>query len=266
MSKTNAAQIVIDGYNALHAAAPGSDAGQRFMRDVSSWAVFSLLARLCRPEKPSPESERDLMGLASIAGLFARAAGRDWLDEQVENAARTLCSPSVRERAASAAEDLAKEHLTERDFARARQLQERGARTMAARNAQHVEGAKREFAIYMNASGTFNRGQPLVARFRPDTQQRFADKVKKSLDGLPAAMYAFGEVTAAAEVRQWLTKGGADALLGKAAPAFDDSWLADHELASEEAEEQANFERHEHELRSIAEEVQARTSYRSAIG
>lgn len=254
----NAAQVVIDVYRALHEAAPGSDAGQRFLRDVSSWAVFSLMARLCRPEKPSKESERDALGLASIAGLFARGAGRDWLDEQVENTKRSLTSPSVREKAATAEDEFARSILTEDDLRAARRLQEKGARTIATRNAAYVDGAATEFAAYMNASGTFNRGQPLVAHFRPDTLQRFHDKLKKSLNGLPAAMYAFGEPTAAAEVRAWLQSGGADKLLDSAAPAFDDDWMAEHEIASAAAEEEANFARHSHELDSVRSEIMAR--------
>lgn len=262
----NHAQTVIDIYRALHGAAPGSDAGQRFMRDVSSWAAFSLLARLCRTERPSPEGERDLMGLASIAGIYARAAGRDWLDEQVDTASVRLASPSVREQADDEARVWARDGLDDRDLRKAAELQAKGAATMARRNAAALPSAQKEFAAYMNACGCFNRGQPLMANLRPDSAQRFVDKVRKSLDGLPAAMYAFGEPTAARELREWLRTDALDKLLADAEPAFDDSWLAEHEIASEEAEEQANFERHEHELRSIAADVQSRTSYRAAAG
>lgn len=263
----NFAQAVIDVYRALHTAAPGSDAGQRFLRDMGSWAIFTALARLCRGERPNPASERDLLGLASIAGIYARSGGRDWLDEQVQNAAMRLCDPTFREKADDAAREMARQKLTERDLAKAHDLASRGAVTMARRNAAGIEGALKEFAAFMNASGTFNRGQPLVAEFRPDLLQRAVDKVHKSLDGLPASLYAFGDPVAGGMVREWLDGDGLDKVLAKYLPEFDDSWLAEHEIASEAAEEQANWERHQHELNAIAEDVQGRTAaYRERFG
>lgn len=257
---SNYAQLTIDVYKALRDdVAPGTDVGLRFLRSVCGWAVYTLLARCCRNQKPSPESERENLSLAAIAGIAARSQGRDWLTEQVDQAATSLCDPTPRQRAETEELKFAKTMLDAHDLKRAEDLQRRSRKNTATRNSDHIEGARREFWQYMNASGAFNRGQPLDATgFRPDLQQKFVDRAKQALEDLPATELAFGSPLAGAEVRQWLKDGGFDAIVEGYTPAFDDDWMADHELASEEAEEAGNWERHQSELQNIRDEIVAR--------
>lgn len=273
-TKLNYAQAVIDGYNTLHLVAPGSDAGRRFLQDMASWAMFCALGTLCRVEKPGKDTERDLLGLASIVGIYARSGGPNWLAETVENTARRLCDPTFREKAEDEERDWARESLSESDLKRATRLQSSGRATMARRNAENIEGAITEFNAYMNSSGTFTRGKALRAHFGPTYAEKFCSKVRKAIGQLPSVEYAFGSPTAAKEIREWLRDPAGsddlptlDQLLEKYEPAFDTDWMADNEIASLEEEEAANFERREAELRSIAEDVQSRTSaYRDQFG
>ena len=262
-------------YKKLHEVAPGSDAGKRFLRDIASWAMFSLLARLCSATGRADEREyNDRVGLAALVGIGCRSDGPNWFEEALANTAQRLADPTFRERAATAEQEWAATRLSDSDLKRAARLQEAGNRTMAARraaqaghNAAAMPGALLEFRSLMNASNAFARGAPLVADFGPTMATKMLEKVNKALDSLPSALYTFGDPVGAAILRAAIDRHAFDEVLEPFQPAFDDSWIADNEIASLEAEEEGNFARHQHELRSIADEVQARTDgYRALVG
>lgn len=253
----DALKNVIAVYKGLHEAAPGTDAARRFLNDVASWAVFTLLARLCRGTKPDPQSEREMLGLASIAGIGYRAMGPTWLPDQLSRASQTLAQPNVRERGSLASREWARQHLSEEVLKRAASLQQAGAVTMANRNAANMDGARSEFEAYMRASGSYERGKTVhPADFGPSTNEALAKKIRTSLKGLPAALLAFGDdPTGAVLVQNWVMESEWETLIEGLEPSMDESFVADYELGSGDAEDEANYQRHAAEEQAIRNEV-----------
>lgn len=258
----DALKTVVSIYRELHEAAPSTDAARRFLQDMASWAVFTLLARLCRGVKPDPRSEREMIGLASLAGLGYRAMGPDWLPDQLSRASLTLQTPSMRERGSEAARAYAAANLPAEALERAARLRQSGAVTMAARNAANLPGALSEFEAYMRASGSYERGRAVApAEFGDSTRESFVKKVRSSLNGLAPAILAFGDdPTGAVLVNAWVASKAWEAIVEPLVPTFDETWVADFEIASEDAEDAANFERHAAEEQSIREDVMSRTA------
>ena len=256
----NVINLIIAVYRKLHEVAPGSEAGKRFMSDIASWGLFQLVAAGLRVEKPSPQSEKRQLALAAIAGCGARSQGPDWLEDQLRRIAATLVTPSVRERGDAATIAWAAEQLPPEVLRKAEELKHRFARSNADRNAKGIDGALRNATVALNAAGVFTSGHSLEAELAPSDMESFLTKVKKHLAEASAYQLAIGEHAAAVLLDKALRARVYDELLEPYEPAFDDSWLAEHEATSPEAQAEDELERQRDELDRVYADVQSRTA------
>ena len=259
----DALRIIARIYRALHTAAPGTEVAKRWLLDIASWAVFLLLERCSRSGKMSAHDEASCLSFGAIVGFGVRlqpTEGAQWLEEQLDNATRTLERPTARERGDAAARDMALAAMSEADRKAAAALTERWAQKNAASRADVMPTALKTAADYVRSSGCFASGATLrPAELSVADRQKFADKVRSSLARAVPYHFARGEHVGAALLAEWLKGDELDALLAPLEPTFDDAFVADYELSSDEAEDQANFERHAHEEQRVRADVLART-------
>jgi len=256
----NAVHTTITLYRKLHAAAPASEAGKRLLNDVASWALFSLIARCLRSERPSRESERNNTALAALAAIGYRSGGPDWLTDQIARAEQTLSSPDVRERGDAAARAWAEKSLSPAQLDKARALQKRFAESNASRNRDQLPGAVLSAQQYLASVGAFDKsatvedGEGLDRR----SQEALCKRFRSSIAGSVEYLFARGDYTASAMLAQ--AQPELDAMISDAEPAFDDSWVAEWEFASSDGLDAADEESREYELDGLFREVQARTA------
>lgn len=259
----DALRIIARIYRALHAAAPGTDIAARWALDIASWAVFLLLERCSRSGKMSAHDEASCLGFGAIVGFGVRlqpTSGAQWLTEQLANAASALERPTARERGDAAARGMALAAMSEADRKAAAALTERWAQKNAASRTDMMPGAVKMAADYVRSSGCFNRGATLrPAELSVTDQQKLLDKCRSALIRAVPYHFARGEHVGAALLAEWLKTDELDTLLEPLEAVFDDSFVADYELASEDAEDAANFERHAHEEQRVRADVLART-------
>lgn len=258
----DALKTITKVYRALHLAAPGTDVGKRWLLDMASWAVFILLERCSRSGRQSAFDEAVCLCYGAIVGVGVRAQsseGAQWLTEQLANAASALEKPSVRERGDVAAREFALTAMSEADRKAAADLSARWAQKNAASRADVMPQAVQLATEYVRSSGCFTTGTLRAAELPIADRQKFADKVRSSIARAVPYHFARGEMVGAALLAEWLKTNELDTLLTGVEPVFDDSFLAAHELASEDAEDAANFERHAHEEQRVRADVLART-------
>jgi hypothetical protein len=256
----NAVATVIGLYRKLHAVAPASEAGKRLLNDVASWALFSLIARCLRSEKPSRESERNNTALAALAAIGYRSGGPTWLDDQIARAVTVLSSPSAKDRGDAAARAWAEQTLSPAQLDKAKALARQFAESNALRNRDQLPGAIVSAKQYLASAGAFDKSATLEGGEGLDrrSQEALCKRLRSSIAGSVEYLFARGDYAASAMLAR--AQPELESMIADAEPAFDDSWVADFEFASAEARDLADEESRAYELDAAFREVAARTA------
>lgn len=255
----NAVTTTIALYRKLHEVAPGTEAGKRLLNDVAGWALFSLVARCLRSDRPTRESEQCASALAALAGIGYRSGGPTWLDDQIARAEQVLSSPSVRERGDQAAKAWAEQALAPEALAKARALQKRFAENNAAKNRELLPSAIAEARRALAHAGAFDKqaslnGEGLDRR----SQEALCKRLRSSIAGSVEYLFARGDYAASAMLAR--TQPELDALIDEVEPPFDDSWVAAYETTSPEGFADLAEEGRTLELDATFRDVASRTA------
>lgn len=255
----NAVSTVITLYRRLHEVAPGTEAGKRLLNDVASWALFSLVARCLRSDRPTKESEQTASALAALAAIGYRSGGPDWLGDQIARAEQTLSSPNVRERGDAAARAWAEQALSPAQLDKARALQKRFAENNAQRNRDLLPSAIAEARRALAHAGAFDKqaalnGEGLDRR----SQEALCKRLRSSIAGSVEYLFARGDYSASAMLAR--AQPELDSLIDEVEPTFDDSWVAAYETTSPEGFADLADEGRTLELDATFRDVQSRTA------
>lgn len=252
--------LIYSVYHALHAAVPSSDAARRFILDMASYGVYSLMSRLTRRGlRPTARDEAIDMAFASLAGVGHRAGGPGWLDDQFGRVFTSLSSPTRRDKLSAGERAFAESKLSPAVMAKARAIKERLGVQSAERVVESWESAQRNAERLISSAGAFGRADIDPALMDGRELVSLLEKVKKSVAESSAWYLATGDAISAILVEDYATSDAfADAV---GAYEVDESagWVPPYEIGSRDYEDEARMNRHHDELNAMRSEVISRS-------
>lgn len=252
--------LVYGVYHALHAAAPSSDAARRFLLDMSSYGVYSLMSRLTRRGlRPTARDETLDAAFASLAGMGHRAGGPGWLDDQYGRVFNSLSSPTRSDKLSAAEKQMA-DRLPAHVRAKADAIRSRLGMQSAERVIESWDSAHATAQRVIGATGCFERGATIDAALMDGKElEGLLTKVRRSVSESSAWYLATGDVVSAALVEDYATSDAFADLVGQYETRDEGGWVPPYELGSDDYRDKANMARYHHELNEQYRESTVRT-------
>ena len=241
--------LIYSIYHALHASAPSSDAARRFLLDMSSYGVYSLMSRLTRRGlRPTVRDERLDCAFAALAGVGHRAGGPGWLDDQYGRVFNSLSSPTRRDKLGEAEKALALAKLSPAVRAKAEAIRGRLGVQSAEKVVESWDSAHHTAALLINSTGAFGRGDIDPAPMDGRELTSLLEKVRRSVSESSAWYLATGDAVTAVLVEDYATSDGFEALVAEYETSEEGGWTPPYELGSEDYRDQQDMARYHSEL------------------
>lgn len=253
--------LVYGVYHALHAAAPSSDAARRFLLDMSSYGVYSLMSRLTRRGlRPKPRDEVIDAAFASLAGMGHRSGGPGWLDDQLGRVFNSLSSPTRRDKLSDAEKELALAKLSPAVRAKAEAIRSRLGVQSAENVVESWDSAERNAQRLIRDSGCYVHGGAIdPAPMDGKELESLITKVRRSVSESSAWYLATGDAVTAVLVEDYATSDAFEAAVAEYETSEAGGWTPPYELGSDDYRDQADMARYHHELDEQYRESTVRT-------
>lgn len=247
-------------YHALHAAAPSSDAARRFLLDMSSYGVYSLMSRLTRRGlRPTARDETLDSAFASLAGIGHRAGGPGWLDDQFGRVFNSLSSPTRRDRLSDAEKAMALAKLSPAVRAKAEAIRGRLGVQSAEKVVESWDSAQHTAQRLISSSGAFGRADIDPAPMDGRELTSLIEKVRRSVSEASAWYLATGDAVTAVLVEDYATSDEFEAAVAEYETRDEGGWVPPYEIGSRDFEDEQRMNRHHDELNAARSEVIARS-------
>jgi hypothetical protein len=256
--------LIFSLYHKLHAAAPSSDAGKRFMLDMASYAVYSLMSRLTRRGlRPTARDERIDAGMASLIGVGCRSGGAGWLDDQLARVFNSLTSPTRRDKSTAAEKQFANERLSAATKAKAEEIRAR-LRAGNVESAEKVidawDGAERRLRALVTASGAYARGREIEPALIDGRElEGILQRIERAVQEAPAWYLSTGDAVTSVLVEDFAVSDEFADLIGEYEAREEGGWVPPCELGSDDYRDEANMARYHAELDEQYRETVVRT-------
>lgn len=252
--------LIYSIYHALHAAAPSSDAARRFLLDMASYGVYSLMSRLTRRGlRPTARDEVIDAAFASLAGMGHRAGGPGWLDDQYGRVFNSLSSPTRRDRLSDAEKEMALAKLSPAIRAKAEAIRGRLGVQSAEKVVESWDSAHHTAQRLINSAGAFGRGDVDPAPMDGRELSSLLEKVRRSVSESSAWYLATGDAVTACLVEDYATSDAFESLVAEYEASEEGGWTPPYELGSEDYRDEANMGRYHAELDEQYRESVVRT-------
>ena len=242
-------------YHAINGRAGNQKQAQRFLADIGSWGVYTLMRRLVsRTMRISERDDQLDAAYASIVAVGVRSGGPGWLDDQLYRTLQSLTSPTRRRKG------LAEEReMSAAVFARSEALRRKAAEIAsrsgmraledAERAAENWEGAQRTLMRLVTQTGCFDRHAEIdPALMDGGDLERAVQKCKDALISLAAYSADRGDhVDAALFGELFISDEFAD-ICAPFEVVEEGGWVPPHELGSDDYRDQQDMARYHHEL------------------
>lgn len=248
-------------YHALHAAAPSSDAARRFLLDMASYGVYSLMSRLTRRGlRPTSRDEVIDAAFASLAGIGHRAGGPGWLDDQFGRVFNSLSSPTRRDRLSDAEKQMALEKLSPAVRAKAEAIRGRLGVQSAEKVVESWDSAHHTAMRLITSSGAFGRADIDPAPMDGKELSSLLEKVRRSVTESSAWYLATGDAVTACLVEDFATSDEFAELVAEYEASEEGGWVPPYEIGSRDFEDEQRMNRYYDEERANRAEILARTA------
>lgn len=252
--------LVYSVYHALHAAAPSSDAARRFLLDLASYGVYSLMSRLTRRGlRPTSRDETLDAAFASLAGMGHRAGGPGWLDDQYSRVFNSLSSPTRRDKLSDAEKQMALAKLSPAIRAKAEAIRSRLGVQSAERVVESWDSAQHTAQRLISGTGAFGRDAIDPAPMDGRELASLLEKVRRSVTESSAWYLATGDAVTAVLVEDFATSDAFADLVAEYETSEEGSWVPPYEVGSRDFEDEQRMNRHHDELNAMRSEIVARS-------
>lgn len=253
--------LIYSIYHALHRAAPSSDAARRFLLDMSSYGVYSLMSRLTRRGlRPTSRDETLDSAFASLAGVGHRAGGPGWLDDQYGRVFNSLSSPTRRDKLSDAEKELAMSKLSPAVRAKAEAIRGRLGVQSAERVVESWDSAQHTAQRLISSSGAFGRADIDPAPMDGRELSGLVEKVRRSVTESSAWYLATGDAVTAVLVEDFATSDEFENMVAEYETSEEGGWVPPYEIGSRDYEDEQRMNRYYDEERANRAEVLARTA------
>lgn len=248
-------------YHSLHAAAPSSDAARRFLLDMASYGVYSLMSRLTRRGlRPTSRDEVIDAAFAALAGVGHRAGGPGWLDDQFGRVFNSLSSPTRRDRLSDAEKEMALAKLPPAVRAKAEAIRSRLGVQSAEKVVESWDSAQHTAQRLIRDSGCYVHGGAIEpAPMDGKELESVIEKVRRSVSESSAWYLAVGDAVTAVLVEDYATSDEFESLVAEYEAKDEGGWTPPYELGSEDYRDEQNMARYHHELDEQYRESVVRT-------